>query len=192
MSGESPPVPRSSYVWLAVALVLVGAVLFGIWRGLASLESGVAAAVIAASATVLISVFSVIYSKRWEQARTIQEGQREHKRGVYEEFMHFWFRTIASDSLGEEQPDEAEILRFMATFNQKLILWGSDELLAEYVRFRQVAAIAEDGEGSPEAIFAFERLLYAIRTDLGHSNKGLGAGDLLRLFINDIDTVLAA
>lgn len=150
-----------------------------------------AAAVVAASATVLISVVSLIYSKRWEQARTIQEAQREHKRGVYEEFMRFWFRTIAADSLGEEPPDEAEIMRFMATFNQKLILWGSDELLSEYVLFRSAGAVAEEDGGSPKMVFAFERLLYAIRRDLGHANKGLATGDLLRLFINDIDSVLS-
>jgi hypothetical protein len=33
----------------------------------------------------------------------------------------------------------------------------------------------------------YEALLRAIRRDLGHSDKGLKQGDLLKLFINDLD-----
>jgi hypothetical protein len=52
------------------------------------------------------------------------------------------------------------------------------------------ALAAEESEGSPEVMLAFERLLYSIRRDLGHANKGLGRGDLLRTFINDVDEFL--
>jgi hypothetical protein len=36
----------------------------------------------------------------------------------------------------------------------------------------------------------FEKLLFAIRKDLGHSNKGLEDGDLLRPFLTDVDEAL--
>lgn len=38
---------------------------------------------------------------------------------------------------------------------------------------------ADDEEVNPDLIFGFENLLYEIRRDLGHENKGLGQGDLL-------------
>jgi hypothetical protein len=44
----------------------------------------------------------------------------------------------------------------------------------------------------PTVLFAFEQMLFEIRRDLGHENNGLGAGDLLRLFINDVDDYLPA
>ena len=75
---------------------------------------------------------------------------------------------------------------FASQFNPKLILWGSDDLLAAYNRFRATGIDAPD-EGSPVMLLAFERLLYAIRRDLGHPNKNLGPGDLLRVFVNDVD-----
>ena len=79
-------------------------------------------------------------------------------------------------------------------FTQKLILWGSADILSHWNAFRLVGAVLADAqpEGSPEIMFAFEQVLYAIRRDLGHSNKGLGPGDLLRSFINDVDVILAA
>ena len=33
----------------------------------------------------------------------------------------------------------------------------------------------------------FERFIYAMRADLGHDDKELAPGDLLRVFINDLD-----
>ena len=33
----------------------------------------------------------------------------------------------------------------------------------------------------------YESLILAIRKDLGHKNKGLVAGDILALFLNDIE-----
>jgi hypothetical protein len=37
-----------------------------------------------------------------------------------------------------------------------------------------------------------ERFFLALRTDLGHSNKGLKEGDILRLILNDTDLLLRA
>jgi hypothetical protein len=39
-------------------------------------------------------------------------------------------------------------------------------------------------------VFAFEQLLYAIRLDLGNDDEHLGRGDLLRVFVTDIDDYL--
>ena len=36
-------------------------------------------------------------------------------------------------------------------------------------------------------LFAYEDLLYAVRRDLGHGNRGLKRGDILALFVNDIE-----
>ena len=57
-----------------------------------------------------------------------------------------------------------------------------------YEGFLSLIAIAE---GNPTFhIFAVERLLLAIRKDVGHKNKNLKQGDLLSIFINDIDSFL--
>ena len=38
-----------------------------------------------------------------------------------------------------------------------------------------------------KSLFVLENMLFAIRRDLGHKNKNLKQGDLLSLFVTDID-----
>ena len=47
-------------------------------------------------------------------------------------------------------------------------------------------AVAVDS-GSLASLVAFEKVLLAIREDLGHDNSALKHGDLLRLFVNEDD-----
>jgi hypothetical protein len=178
---------------LAFVLGLFAVLGWGLIRGLDELQSGVAAAVVTASATLLISVTSLIYSKRWEQRRLIEQAQREQKLPVYDEFIGFWFRaTFFHDS--DASPTEAEWKSFVGDSAQKLSLWASEDVIHAYNRFRQVAGVvsADQLESNPGPLLAFEQMLFAIRRDLGHENKGLSAADLLRLYINDIDDFMPA
>jgi hypothetical protein len=172
--------PRPNY-WLggvALALLagLITALAWGIWRVLTSLDSGTAAAVITASATVLISVLSLIFSRRSEQQRAIEQAHRDRKVPIYDEFMGFWFRMLGAEQRGEDPPSEQEIARFLYDFTQKVTLWGPDPFIAQYNDFRRTSLSAgpEEDESSPAVMFAFEDLMFAMRKDLGHPNAVLG------------------
>jgi hypothetical protein len=73
----------------------------------------------------------------------------------------------------------------------EMIFWASDTDLVEWSRLRRVTITA-----SPEQqqfnLLRFEKVLLAIRRDLGHKNKGITTGDLLGLWVNDIDAFLKA
>jgi hypothetical protein len=43
-----------------------------------------------------------------------------------------------------------------------------------------------------QGLFLIENVLFAIRSDMGHSNKGLKQGDLLTLFTNDMDKIMTS
>lgn len=48
--------------------------------------------------------------------------------------------------------------------------------------------MGQDGsKPNVSTLFLFEDVLFSLRGDIGHSNKGLSQGDLLALFVNDID-----
>jgi hypothetical protein len=72
------------------------------------------------------------------------------------------------------------------------MVWGSDEVLAGWVKWRRLlineAAVKENPIRS---MLLYEELIFAIRRDLGHKNKSLVTGDILALFVNDIDEHLA-
>ncbi len=77
---------------------------------------------------------------------------------------------------------------FSSKFTQKLILWGSDNVLKEYSTL--LKEFQSSNNKPAHLMLVFEKLLYAIRSDVGHGNKGLGQRDLLTLFIKDINNYL--
>ena len=179
---------------LLVVLVLVAAAIYGGVVALDHLRTGVAAGLVTASATVLIAVFTLVVSQRADRLRTIEQTVRERKLPLYDELIHFWMETI----LKADEFTVAEMAERWRKFNLEtihtLMLWMPEPVLLEYNRLRSTLLdYGESGipEGSYEVIFSFEDLLLAMRKDLGHSNEGIGRGDLLRLWINDIDDALA-
>ncbi|TAF51649.1 MAG: hypothetical protein EAZ61_10150 [Oscillatoriales cyanobacterium] len=69
-----------------------------------------------------------------------------------------------------------------------LILWASDEVLAEFINFRQTAALyADNPDRNP--IMPFAKLMLAMRKDFGHKNNGVDENLVLASFINDIKLI---
>ena len=67
---------------------------------------------------------------------------------------------------------------------KELLIWGSDEVINEFNNFKQSA---NKEKGHEHVLFATEKLWMAIRKDLGHKNKNITKGKLLRLIITDIN-----
>lgn len=177
----------SAFLGLVLVVVLVYVavtVLRGLGGILQSLDSSVAAAIIAA----VVSVISIALAKGYESVLLIQKEHRERKIPVYEELLKFMSRAMMAEKLGDTL-DESEVRAFMLDFNQRFMVWGSDDVLAAWVRWRR-AAVREGTADPVELILLYEQLILAIRRDLGHKNKNIKQRDILALFINDIDNAL--
>jgi hypothetical protein len=81
---------------------------------------------------------------------------------------------------------EKELIEYFNKFTQQLLIWGSDGVVKQWSELRRLTINASDASNFNN-MFEFEKLLYEIRKDIGHKNKGLNKGDLLGLFINDLD-----
>lgn len=141
-----------------------------------------AAAIIAAAATVLVSVLTLVISKRYEHQREIEQEHRKQKTPVYEEFIAQLFKMMMGGKHGNPTVTEDELMNFFSNFSQKLLIWGSDKVVQQYVVYRN----AGTADGLQHMV-RLEDLIYAIRADLGHKNAGLKQGDMFRMFINDFD-----
>lgn len=180
-----------------VGLLLLAALAYGAFvavraaaRVLASLDSDIAVAIIAAAATAFISVLSIVLGKAYESRALVHREHREKKIPVYEDLIKFMFRILMGAKTGDA-PSEKEMLDFMSDFNQRIMVWGSDDVLAAWVKWRRAATSEADVKANPmEVMLLYEQLILTIRRDLGHKNKNLGRGDVLALFVNDIDQVL--
>ena len=98
------------------------------------------------------------------------------------------FKLFMGTKLGDP-PKEADLLKFMADFNQRAMVWASDDVLSAWIAFRgaSIDAAQSSNATTTSLMFKYEALIEAIRKDLGHKNKGLTRGKLLSLFVNDID-----
>lgn len=184
---------KKTLLALLVVLVILGLAGLLVWLIiiiLRTLQAGVAAAIITGVFTVLISVFSLIYSKQHERRQEIEQEHRKQKQPVYEDFMEFLFKLFLGSKQGTPLTQK-EIAESISKFTQKLIIWGADDVLKEFYAFQFQTRVLAANQGSQsdmvKTMVVFDRLLQAIRTDLGHETKNLKPGAIISLFINDFD-----
>lgn len=195
MTETSKP---QSFLAIAMGIFLIAMMCLGLYwvirsayRVLSSMDSDIAVAIIAAAATVLVSVISIIVGKIYEAQTSIQEELRKRKTPVYEEFITFIFRVLLGEKTGST-PTSDEMAKFLSDYNQKMMVWASDSVLREWSAWRhsleQHNALEEPNFVA--GLIQYEKLILAIRKDLGHKNEGIKKFDILRLFINDLDKVV--
>lgn len=155
-----------------------------LWDAFSQVNPTIGAGIIAASATILVSVISVLIAKRLEHRATLAKEHRDKKAPFYENFVQFTFRIAFADKLGLKPLTEKEMAQEATKFTQNLIVWGADDVIDAWFRFRNLSYYAKGDNVA--VLFAIERLLLAIRKDSGHENKGLVQGKILGLFVNDI------
>ncbi|MEC0126529.1 hypothetical protein [Paenibacillus pabuli] len=173
---------------IIITIILIGLILMvvSITKLFMSIEKELAAAIVATTGTILVSVFSVIYTKYLEKKRKIEQELRDKKLPMYELFVNYWFDLMYKKKLTGEPMTEQEMVAFFKEFTQGLLVWGSDGVISKWSDFR--VKMVSNREGFNENFFfEFEELLLEIRKDTGHKNLKISRGDLLGLFINDID-----
>jgi PIN domain nuclease of toxin-antitoxin system len=179
---------------LGVILICVSYIIWLIvphlWNIFNGLQKEVAAAIIAASSTILVSVLSLTIGKYYEKKRTIELEIRNKKIPMYEEFVDFLFKLLMNRKLTGKDLNEKEMLQFFVSFTQKLLVWGSDEVVTHWSVYRKLLVKVQEGTvDTKSSMIQLEKLLYAIRKDTGHKNKKFNRGDILGLFINDVDKI---
>lgn len=179
-------------VVLTISLALAGAVILAIYKLFARLPSQVATAVTAIIAAGLGAAVTAILTKRSERRMEIERQIREEKIPIYESFLAFWFKLVPGKGMPQNTMAQEEMIEFLREFTQKMITWGSDDVLKVYCKMRKslVEQANSPTQSNYGAILLLEEMLYAIRRDLGHKNNGLSQGDVLALFIDDVDTIL--
>jgi hypothetical protein len=144
----------------------------------------VAAATITASATILVAVFVTLISKYLEQKREIEKELRERKATVYQDFMDYWFKAMtgATSEMSDEEKDELN-RAFRAASGKQLVFWSSANVIKEYGDW-----VHWDNPEKRPDIFELEQLLLLMRKEFGFEDTPPGKGDLLRTFIQGVDS----
>lgn len=178
---------------LAITLLLLLSSLFYIiaiktWELFKSIDPTLAAGIIATSATVFVSVFTVMISKKQEHKVEIQAQLRQKKVPIYERIIEFIFLITFADKLGKNFPTQEDMIKFFADTTRDLIIWGSKDMVKAFGDFRDQLVASQNSPEPTQVMGAVEDLLLAVRKDLGHSIAGVKRGDLLRLYVNDVES----
>ncbi len=136
--------------------------------------------VVAAAVTAVGAVIGLIVQRVWEQQRDEERRRRDRMAPMYESLIEVFYRGA------EGEVDEVELKGLFQELAKGLVVWGSPAVIDAFILWRTASAKANEDE-SLEALFAFEQLMFAIRSDLGHEDKDRTPGGLLRVFVNDID-----
>lgn len=182
------------FLQVSFSLLLMCLVTYGlykttisIWGVFKAIDPTLAAGILAASATILVSVITIMLSKRQEHKVEIEAQLRQKKIPIYEKLIEFIFLITFAEKLGKNQPSEKEMIQFFADTTKDLVVWGSKEMVKAFGDFRENLMSSVEG-GEPKKVLAtVEDLLFAIRKDLGHKHVGIKRGDILRLYINDLN-----
>lgn len=167
-------------LWVAVRQGWIAAT----WNAVITLPSQIAVPLVAAMITTFVSVGTVVYAKDREHKREIAQQQRTQKAHVYRQFMDYWFSVFGPGQRRSEAHQKKLSDEYHSTVPQQLVLWASEPVIKTYVTYMSV-----DRE-EDTTMFEFEQILFALRRDLGYSNKGLQKGDLLHLFLKEVEQAL--
>lgn len=195
LDGSQSVATKARWWQVALSLALaLGLAVLVVWlliqtaRGLAALPQPMSSAIVTASATVLVALASVLVTRYFER-RSAREREQQSKRiPVYEEFVTGMLDLIGATRppVKRSEPTPEETYAVFARFTERLIIWGSDAVVREWVDLRASFLSAETDEDNIQNLFRLEALFLVIRKDLGLSDKALKPGDLLRLWINDL------
>lgn len=180
-----------------LGLGLIGAIIYGtfktlvwIYNEILSVDPRVSAALITGLIAIIGTTLSITIPRHFEKKKEIEQHLRERKSETYKELVELLFRILMGSKMGETL-SEKEIIKRMSKITENLILWGSEDVIMSYKAYRTYFLDRKSGDTfTLESIDIMEGLMLSIRKDMGHKNKNLQQGDILSLFINDIDQVI--
>ena len=183
-------------VVLAIVVAIVGfaivAVINAVAGSVANMLSALSTldvAIVVALITGCVSILTVIGGSiannylAYRQRRS--EYLRGHREQAYQKLIEIEYKMLMK-SKKEEVYSADEMLDDMNEFNQSLTLWGSSKAIRLWDEWR-LSTVDKKPDPS-ELLFAMEKVLIQLRRDMGQG-RGLKQGDLLKLFINDIDSL---
>jgi hypothetical protein len=151
-------------------------------KALTGTDKEIIVALIIACSTIVVTVITLVVGKYYEKKKEIENSLRNKKIPVYEEFVSFTFKVLNKEIDLSKNIEKSN--KLFLDITQKLIIWGSDDVLNQWMKFRNNA---QEGK-SENIVFDLEKIMYVIRKDLGHKNYEMEKGDILKLFVSDIQT----
>lgn len=173
-------------------LMIVGVVGLGAFvalRGLThwftDLSKDQALGVVALGSLVLSPLISYATTRAIETRKLTSQAALAHKIELYENFVKFFVEMMGLS--GKPGLNEDQIKVRMASMTPEMMIYASNDFLKQWREFKK---LSNSGAAGAAGLFQMENVLKSMRSDLGHSSWLLTKGDVLALFVNDIEDVV--
>jgi hypothetical protein len=136
---------------------------------------------------LLIALFTIVFGgltfliERRNEARKLTY---ESRKKVYEELLQPFIEGMIAVQL-KQKIDEKDLTKKMTEIGVKLAIYGSDEVINKFEKFRDFGK--KPLENKYDILIAFAKLILAIRKDSGFSNTTIDEKKILKMFITDYD-----
>ena len=178
------------FVVVGIIVLFVGLsinFLAGIFGGMLPILSSLDAAIIVALITGCVSIVTVIGGAIANNCLLYHQRKKEylrnHREPTYQKLIEIVYKLLTKSKKNEIYTQN-EMLDDMNEFSQALTLWGSSKAIRLWDDWRLLSINKKPNP--KELLLAMEKVLIQLRKDMGQDG-GIRQGDLLKLFINDID-----
>lgn len=148
-----------------------------------TMTSTLDAVVLVALITGGITLLNSFYSKYSESKNKRREYLASKRETPYSEFIEL-INKVSQQGNNSCIYSEADMLKDISSFNSKLILWGSPNVVKKWNAFRKNSV----QNNSENTLILIEDVMNEMRKDLGV--KPVEKGSLLSIFINDIEKII--
>lgn len=147
-------------------------------------------AVVGSVGVAVIGVAGVVWQQRQTEQARLREAHRDRMSPVYDELLKVIWGEVGSIQTEEIDPEVEAFFRDLKA--RQLALGASSTMVQAFNQWTEATQTAVGFGDNQAAVAAWEFLLRAIRSDLGHKDSDLPPGELLRLFITDYDEHFSA
>lgn len=198
--------PRINFMMgLALLIIIVLIVILVIWFIFSCLGSGIEhlvsflkkfvsttdKVIIVAMITGMVSIIGVVFTsviaKIIDYRYNVKKYLFDKREIPYEQFISIIY-TVLEDTKKpiSEQMTEFDKTKMMSDFSKGLTLWGSNKVVKKWLKYRKASL---EGMSPDNSLLLLEDIIYEIRRDVGQRKK-LGKGDMLSIFINDVEKII--
>lgn len=153
-----------------------------ILQSLSTLDAAIVVALITGCVSIICVVVGAIVNNRITYNQKREEYLRVHREMAYKQLVAIFIK-IQLKAKKNEQYSQDEMLEDIYAFTENLMLWGSSKAIKQWSSWRISAAKSPSPQ---ELLLNQEKIIIQLRKDIGQRGS-LQEGDILKLFINDVD-----
>lgn len=142
-------------------------------------------AVVGSIGVAVVGVLGVVWQQRQTEKARLREVHRDRMSPVYDDLLGVIWNKVAGKQTDQLDPEVEAFFRDLKA--RQLMLGASSEMVRSFNEWTELTKAAAAAGDNAAAMRAWEFLLRAIRSDLGHDDASLPPDELLRLFISDYD-----